>query len=202
MVTMETMLVWIHHYEYPGIVVLLMLGIIGLPIPDETLLLFVGYLTFKGELSIPLSLLSAVLGSASGITVSYGLGLLLGSRVPSALGPWVHISETHFVTAQRWVSKWGKYGLLVVCFVPGLRHLGALTLGASGLRYPTFALFAYTGAVVWSTTFITVGYLLGEEWGSSSIALRQMFSWIGLGTVGIVVLLLVIMKFWPPADKS
>lgn len=199
---METMLAWIHNYEYPAIVLLLMLGIVGLPIPDETLLLFVGYLSFKGELSTPLSLSAAVLGSTCGITVSYGLGHLLGARVPTTLGPWLHINQTRFLTAQRWVSQWGKYGLLVAYFVPGLRHLGALTLGAAGLRYPTFAIFAYTGALVWSTTFITAGYLLGEQWVASSATLHQMFQWIGIGAVITVMGLIMVMMLRRSSSRS
>lgn len=199
---METTLAWIHNYEYPAIVLLLMLGIIGLPIPDETLLLFVGYLSFKGELSTPLSLSAAVLGSACGITISYGLGHLLGARVPTTLGPWLHISQTRFLTARRWINRWGKYGLLVAYFVPGLRHLSALTLGASGLHYSSFAVFAYTGAVVWSTTFITVGYFLGEEWVASSATLHHTFRWIGIGAVGTVVGLVVVMLLRRPSSRS
>lgn len=198
---METMLAWVHNYEYPAIVLLLMLGIVGLPIPDETLLLFVGYLSFKGELSIPLSLPAAVLGSACGITISYGLGYFLGPRVSTTVGPWLHIDRTHFLTARRWVCQWGKYGLLVAYFVPGLRHLSALTLGAAGLRYPTFAIFAYTGAVVWSTTFITAGYLLGEEWESSSLALHQTFRWIGIGAVIMMVGLIMVMILRRPLRR-
>lgn len=199
---METTLAWIHNYEYPAIVLLLMLGIIGLPIPDETLLLFVGYLSFKGELSTPLSLSAAVLGSACGITISYGLGHLLGARVPTTLGPWLHISQTRFLTARRWINRWGKYGLLVAYFVPGLRHLSALTLGASGLHYSSFAIFAYTGAVVWSTTFITVGYFLGEEWVASSATLHHTFRWIGIGAVMAVVGLVVVMLLRRPSSRS
>lgn len=199
---METTLAWIHNYEYPAIVLLLMLGIIGLPIPDETLLLFVGYLSFKGELSTPLSLSAAVLGSACGITISYGLGHLLGARVPTTLGPWLHISQTRFLTARRWINRWGKYGLLVAYFVPGLRHLSALTLGASGLHYSSFAVFAYTGAVVWSTTFITVGYFLGEEWVASSATLHHTFRWIGIGAVATVVGLVVVMLLRRPSSRS
>lgn len=37
---------WITHYGYVAIFVLLMLGIVGLPVPDEALLTFVGYLSF------------------------------------------------------------------------------------------------------------------------------------------------------------
>ena len=199
---METTLAWIHNYEYPAIVLLLMLGIIGLPIPDETLLLFVGYLSFKGELSTPLSLSAAVLGSACGITISYVLGHLLGARALATLGPWLHINQTRFLTARRWINRWGKYGLLVAYFVPGLRHLGALMLGASGLHYSSFAIFAYTGAVVWSTTFISVGYFLGEEWMTSSPALHQTFSWIGIGAVVTVLGLIMVMMFRRPSHRS
>ncbi|MBS0180961.1 MAG: DedA family protein [Nitrospira sp.] len=199
---METALAWIHTYEYPAIVLLLTLGIVGLPIPDETLLLFVGYLSFKGELSTPLSLSAAVLGSACGITISYGLGHLLGARVPTILGPWLHIDQTRFRTAQQWVSQWGKYGLLVAYFVPGLRHLGALALGASGLQYPTFAIFAYTGAVLWSATFIAAGYLLGEQWATSSATFHQTFKWIGIGAVMAVVGLIMVMTLRRPSNRS
>jgi membrane protein DedA with SNARE-associated domain len=199
---METMLAWIHHYEYPAIVLLLMLGIVGLPIPDETLLLFVGYLSFTGELSTPLSLSAAVVGSGCGITISYGLGHLLGTRASTTLGPWLHIDQTRLLTAQQWVSRWGKYGLLVAYFVPGLRHLGALMLGASGLRYATFAIFAYTGAMVWSATFITAGYLLGEEWVTSSATLHETFRWMGIGAVMTVVGLIMVTMFRRSSSRS
>jgi membrane protein DedA with SNARE-associated domain len=51
---METAFAWIHHRDYRAIVVRLMLGSVGLPIPDEPLLMCVGYLSSKG-LSAPLS---------------------------------------------------------------------------------------------------------------------------------------------------
>lgn len=47
---------WITHYGYVAIFVLLMLGIVGLPVPDEALLTFVGYLSFKGDLQVVTSL--------------------------------------------------------------------------------------------------------------------------------------------------
>ncbi|HKC10930.1 MAG TPA: DedA family protein, partial [Vicinamibacteria bacterium] len=65
---------WIAHYGYVAIFSLLVLGIIGLPIPDETLLLFVGYLIYKGQLRAIPSLASAFLGSLCGITLSYAVG--------------------------------------------------------------------------------------------------------------------------------
>lgn len=175
---MEMAFAWVHEYGYFAIFALLVLGIVGLPIPDETLLVFVGYLSFKGNLSAPLSLLTAALGSSCGITISYSLGRLLGPRPTTTVGPWLHLSEKHYLAAQEWVNRWGKYALLIAYFVPGLRHLAALAAGASDLRYPTFARFAYTGALVWSATFIAVGYMLGEEWVTSSMVLHRTLRWI------------------------
>lgn len=51
--TMETARAWIHHHDYFAIVVLLMLGSVGPPIPDEPVLTCVASLSFKGDLSVP-----------------------------------------------------------------------------------------------------------------------------------------------------
>jgi membrane protein DedA with SNARE-associated domain len=49
---------WIAHYGYAGLFTLLLLGIVGLPVPDETLLVYAGYLIGKGELAaVPAGLL-------------------------------------------------------------------------------------------------------------------------------------------------
>jgi undecaprenyl-diphosphatase len=44
----------------------------------------------------------------------------------------------------------------------------AVVLGASLLPFLVFAKFAYVGALVWSTIFISLGYLVGEEWNQVS----------------------------------
>lgn len=184
----------IHRYQYLAIVVLLMLGIVGLPIPDETLLVFVGYLNYKGDLWGPWSLVSAVLGSASGITISYGLGRLLGARVTTAVGKWLHLSDRHAAAARRWMNRWGPYTLLVAYFVPGMRHVGALAAGAAGLRFSAFAICAYTGALLWSATFIGVGYALGEAWVASSMQVHQTVRWMGIGVGVTLTVAMVLVK--------
>ncbi len=41
---------WVTRYGYLGIFALLMLGIVGVPVPDELLLTCAGFLVFKGYL--------------------------------------------------------------------------------------------------------------------------------------------------------
>ena len=54
---------WITQYGYFAIFLLLVCGIVGLPVPDETLLTFAGYLVFKGNLSLPLAFAAATMRS-------------------------------------------------------------------------------------------------------------------------------------------
>ena len=57
---MESLLDWISHYGYAGLFVLLVLGIVGLPVPDETLLVFSGYLISQAKLHPALTWLAGV----------------------------------------------------------------------------------------------------------------------------------------------
>ena len=45
---MEAACAWIHSHEFLAVLLLVRLEIVGLPIPDETILLFVGVLRVQG----------------------------------------------------------------------------------------------------------------------------------------------------------
>ena len=93
---METLLGWVAQYGSISLFFLMMLGIIGLPIPDETLLVFSGYLIFKGRLNPLLTFGMAFLGSVSGITVSYFLGRIFGLKLIHRYGRYFHFTEERF----------------------------------------------------------------------------------------------------------
>jgi len=155
---MESALDWIVRYGYPALFVLLMLGIVGLPVPDETLLTFVGYLSFKGILRLEPAVATAFLGSACGISLSYTVGRYIGLPAIAKYAPRMRISPEQLAVTSQWMHRWGKYGLLICYFIPGVRHVAALVLGASRLSPSIFARYAYTGALLWTGTFIGLGY--------------------------------------------
>ena len=160
----QHVLAWIAQYGYLAIFSLLVLGIVGLPVPDETLLTFTGYLVFRGHLSLPLAFLSAFAGSTCGITLSFILGRIFGLILIHRYGRYLRITEEHVEKAHAWFRRAGHWSLTIGYFIPGVRHFTAYAAGMSELEYPTFALFAYAGAAIWAGTFIGLGYLLGERW--------------------------------------
>jgi membrane protein DedA with SNARE-associated domain len=154
----------ITRYGYIGIFSALTLGIVGLPVPDEVLLTYVGYNVFQGKMMYLLALISAFLGAVSGISISYAIGLKLGLPFLKKFGPKIHITEERIVHTQGLYGKYGNVVLIVGYFIPGVRHLTAYIAGISHMDLRKFMIFAYSGAFLWSITFISLGHVLGERW--------------------------------------
>jgi membrane protein DedA with SNARE-associated domain len=159
---------FISHYGYMGIFSLLMLGVFGIPFPDESLLTFSGYLASKGHLHILLTLLVSFVGSSVGITVNYVVGRTLGFAAIRKYGHQVKLTPEKMDQVRDWFDWLGKWFLPVSYFIPGVRHLTPFVAGASKLRFKVFALFAYAGGFLWTLTFVLMGYFLGHTPSSQS----------------------------------
>jgi membrane protein DedA with SNARE-associated domain len=170
---MDSLYTWISHYGYAGLFVLLVLGIVGLPVPDETLLVFSGYLISKGTLHPAWTFLSGLSGSMSGISVSYLIGRGFGHRFVERYGRYVHLTPERIDSVNHWFHRIGHWLLTIGYFIPGVRHFTAFVAGMSRLEYRTFAAFAYPGAAVWVGSFLTLGYFLGENWQTTFARLHH-----------------------------
>ncbi len=169
------------HYGYPGLFAALALGIVGLPVPDETLLTAAGFLLRSGDLSPAPVFIAAATGTICGITCSYILGRTLGIRLLHQASAWLHLDQPAVARFHNWFEKRGYWTLVLGYFIPGLRHLVAIGAGSAKLPWHSFALFAYTGAIIWVTTFLTAGYALGSEWHRARFGLRITITATGAG---------------------
>ena len=152
----QQILAWITQYGYAAVFILLIFGIVGLPVPDETLLTFAGYLIYRGTFSLPLAFASAAAGSACGMTISYTLGRVLGLAVLHRYGKYLHLTPERLARAHAWFERVGHWALTVGYFIPGVRHLTAYAAGMSEVAPHQFALFAYAGTILWVTTFLSL----------------------------------------------
>ena len=179
----QQVLGWITHYGYVAIFSLLVLGIVGLPVPDETLLTFTGYLVYQGHLPLAGAFLAALLGSTCGITLSYTLGRTFGLTLIHRYGRYLRITEAHVQKAHAFFRKAGHWSLTIGYFIPGVRHFTAYAAGMSDLEWPSFAAYAYSGAAIWVGTFIGLGYLLGERWKSVQANFDRYVVWVVIATI-------------------
>src|SRR6266852_5036404 len=183
---METMLGWVTQYGSVSLFFLMMLGIVGLPIPDETLLVFSGYLIYTHTLNPLFTFSMALLGSITGITVSYFLGRIYGLKLIHKYGRYFHFTEERFRKVHNWFERAGRWSLFFGYYIAGVRHFTAMVAGASALEYPVFAGFAYSGAFVWVLMFLSLGYFVGDRWAGAS---AQIHGYLVTGCIvaGVVV---------------
>lgn len=136
----------------------LLLGIVGLPIPDELLLMGSGYLIATQKMNMYTTILCALAGSMCGITISYFIGRLIGHWAIKHYGDFIKITPEKVKTTRQWFLRIGKWILIVGYFIPIFRHLVGFVAGGTKLDFRFFALYAYTGALIWSLTFLSIGY--------------------------------------------
>ena len=176
---------WVIQHGYVGIFSLLMLGIVGVPVPDEVLLAFAGYLVYKGKLQLVPTIVTAFLGSICGITLSYWFGRTFGVYLTRKYSHRFHTTAKNMTTIHRMLERIGKWMLFFGYFLPGVRQLMAYIAGTSKLHLRVFMPFAYAGGFVWSVTFIMLGYYLGEK---CSIVSEKIHYNVGVSS-GIIITL-------------
>lgn len=155
---------WLSQFGSPALFLLLALGVVGLPLPDETLLALAGVLIGQGRLHPVTAAVAAIGGAMTGITISYGLGRFAGLPLLLRYGARLHVDTEVVTRVGTWFERAGKWLLTGGYFIPGVRHVTAIVAGASKLPVGTFMVFAYAGAVLWVSCFLTIGYVLGDQW--------------------------------------
>jgi len=176
----------IAHYGYISIFVILGIGIIGLPLPDEVLLTYLGYLTSDGRMHFLPAFLSALAGAWCGISISYLLGIKLGEPFLRKYGPKLFIKETAINRTSRLFNRYGAFVLFICYFIPGVRHVAAYVAGITNYSLQKFAFNAYLGALVWVTTFLVLGNRLGTRWELISRHLHQYMWFTVIGAAALL----------------
>jgi membrane protein DedA with SNARE-associated domain len=161
------------RYGYFAIFGLLMVGIVGPLIPDETILVFAGILARQGKLDYLAVLAAGYAGSLCGITLSYlvgrnGLAYLI-ERIPFMRKH----SGRYLERVSQWFEHYGHWTLFFGYFVIGVRHFTAVVAGTSKMDLKHFALYAYTGGLIWVICFVSLGYFLGDQWERIAHTLNQ-----------------------------
>jgi membrane protein DedA with SNARE-associated domain len=185
---MDAVFQWVSNYGYGAIFFLLMLGVVGLPVPDETLLVFCGYLISRGKMHPVAAWLSALAGSWCGITLSYTIGRTLGLGVVHRYGKFLHVTEERLDRVHQWFDRIGHWALLAGYYLAGVRHFTAIVAGTSRLSFLVFMAYAWSGGLLWVSTFLTLGYFLGDNWRQIAEAIHQYVLYVSLGLLAAIAI--------------
>jgi membrane protein DedA with SNARE-associated domain len=138
---------------------LLLAEAIGLPFPAAIALVAAGAAVAAHALWGPYVLLAAVAALLLGDTVQFWLGrymgwLLLGFLCRVSINP-----ETCILRSAESFYKRGKVTLVIAKFIPGVNTMAAPLAGSMKMRFGQFLRLDFAGALVYSLTYLVVGYL-------------------------------------------
>src|SRR4029078_2741135 len=115
----------------------------------------------------------AIAGCLTGITLSYALGRFVGIRVIHAI---FRPHPRAMDRTQAWFRRFGGWLLAFGYFIPGVRHVTAISAGSGCLDYAAFAGYAYPGGAFWCLVFLGLGYYAGDRWREVAHASRSHFA--------------------------
>ena len=177
----------ITHWGYAGIFLVVILGNIGVPVPEETVLAVAGYLVWSGRLQLVPVLIVALVSAVAGDNLGYWLGRRYGRPVVERYARWL-VRPGRLMVAESFVSRYGALAVCVARFVGGFRFLAGPLAGAVGLPFRAFLSGNLIGAMLFVPYAVGIGYAIGYGLGPYLAEVQR-----SLGGIGHIVLLLAIM---------
>ncbi|RST77594.1 phosphatase PAP2 family protein [Siminovitchia acidinfaciens] len=175
----------IEHFGYTVLFMSLMLELIALPLPGEFLMGYAGVLVFQGKMNWTVSILIAGTGSCTGMTLSYLIGHKLGAPFFYKHGHRIHFGPERLEKTSSWFKRHGNKLLIIAYFIPGIRHVTGYFSGITRLRFSTYSIYAFTGAFIWTSTFISLGKLLGPQWEQFHTSIKK---YLLLGSIFLLII--------------
>lgn len=168
------------HYGALAVFVFVVIENFGAPIPGETMLVAASAYAATGHLSIWLVVACCIAGVWLGAMLSY----LAGRRGGVALLRRLRVPDRHLERASTYMQRWGGHTVFLGRYVAFLRSYIGWLAGINRMAIVPFMWWNLAGAVAWTATFSTLGYLLGDNWS----LIERIFKTLGYGGAALVVL--------------
>jgi membrane protein DedA with SNARE-associated domain len=138
---------------------LLLAEAIGLPFPAAIALIAAGSAIASHVLWWPMVVGVAVAALLLGDTFQFRLGGLMGWKLLGLLCRVSMNPETCMLRSAESFYKRGKTTIVIAKFIPGVNTMAAPLAGSMKMRFMQFLRLDLAGAMLYSLTYLTVGYL-------------------------------------------
>ena len=182
---------FIAQWGYAAIFLIVILGNVGLPVPEETVLTVSGYLIWQGRLEPWPVILTALSSAVIGDNIAYWIGRRYGRLV---LTRWLHVPPERIDRMQARVVRYGMLAVFAARFVAGLRFMAGPLAGSTGLDPLRFFAANLLGAIVYVPAAVAAGYAVGYGLGDRIERLRHLAG--GAERVVLVALAVAAIAAW------
>jgi len=181
----STILHWFAEYGYMVVFFPVMLELVGIPFPSETILLAAGATVASGRLN----LVTVIVLGAAAATIGAALGYAIGHYGGRPLLAWMVrrrlLRQHHIDRVDGFLHRRGARVLVVIRFVPGVRIPAFWVAGSSGMALRRFLVADAAGGLLWAASMV----LLGDVFARSLSTLATVFGQDAAIAAGLVALL-------------
>lgn len=135
----------------------------AIPLPSTPLLLVAGAFIRGGRLHVVPAILCCWIASLIADTIWFELGRRRGRQVLRLVCRLSLEPDSCVRRTENTFLKYGMRSLLVSKFIPGLNAVAAPLAGHSQRSYLRFALYDTAGTLIWSGSYVALGYLFSEQ---------------------------------------
>lgn len=176
----------IEEVGYFALFLVLCLGLIGLPIPNEAVVMTGGALAASDVLSPVPAFIMTCLGICSAMTFGYSIGRFAGSKLSNWFSSKKNISK-FLVKSEQMSERYGGYAISISLCLPFLRHVTPYVMGLNKMPFKRFILFAYPSAFVWTLIYFIIGTFVGDQVQDLSALIYKYGVWIASALAAAIV---------------
>jgi membrane protein DedA with SNARE-associated domain len=157
----------------------------AVPLPSIPLLVATGALVRTGRLNAAAAVACCVAGALLADSIWFHFGRYRGKRVLRFLCRVALEPDSCVRQTENAFVRFGLNTLLIAKFVPGLNAVAAPLAGDSGVGVVRFLVLDAAGVVIWSSTYIGLGYLFSDQLEMVLASVQRMGSGLSILVAGM-----------------
>jgi membrane protein DedA with SNARE-associated domain len=161
---------------------------IGFVVPGETAAVVGGVFASRGDLPLWSMIMIVISAAILGDTVGYEIGKHLGPRIMAL--KLLDKRRAQLQKAEDFLARRGGLAVFLGRFTAFFRAVMPALAGLSRMPYRRFAIWNFTGGIIWGALFVTLGFIAGNSY-------EELAHTVGRGAAVVVgVVVVVILGVW------
>ncbi len=188
-------------WGYLGIFVCVFVGNLGVPVPEETVLIAAGFLAGRELMGVETVYMVAVASAVTGDCCGFLIGRTGGQALLERLALRFEFLRRRLDRLRVFFDQHGSKAVFMARFITGARFMAGPMAGAAGMPFFRFLGWNLAGAIVWCALMVTIGYMVGDEIWRAVDFVQSGSRWIGAALLIAVVGYLIWWRMHQPAPR-
>lgn len=163
--------------------------LLGFFVPGQLIVVLAGFLSREGLLNLWAVLIAATIGAILGDWIGYQLGKSYGYSFLKKYGKYFLLNKEYYEKTQKLLKEHLGKALIIGRFTQFTRQISPVIAGSIKVPFYKFLFYDIIGGVLWSCSFVFIGFIFGESYNIASKYFSRFMFW------AIIIGLLLIISY-------